>query len=288
MSIPSVDTKQEEVMTQDTEPLRLFTPLHIPHGKSVSAVSQTPILVRESAIIWAATPIFIQPTSSYGINVELSENLGQDFATGRNNLPDELKVRILSYLLVFDHSLGERHSLLYWSAASNRLMSCLRSTPEIANLAREIFYSKNIFFLKTHDGCFPNLKYPPTAINHYIRRLEILASVRRGTWLYLKYLANGRYGFKNLQHLKLIFDLAAVYVGANPEQTWFGAPDNEWSYPYNCEGIPLRRMLDSGVTFKCKGELRFGDDFNEDVDQEELKALAEDKVHFENGKKSGK
>jgi hypothetical protein len=75
--------------------------------------------------------------------------LGPAFAEGWDKLPDELKVRVLSCNLVAEDTISSEDTET--DADTERVINFhhhLWTTPEIASLSREIYYTKNTFLLQ--------------------------------------------------------------------------------------------------------------------------------------------
>jgi hypothetical protein len=82
----------------------------------------------------------------------------------------------------------------------------LKMTPEIATLAKRIYYTSSAIGLEVGLGFFIwiGLKYPSRTVNHLVHRLEV--GIRLGNpnqWSQLEKVANGRLGFQNLEHIQV-------------------------------------------------------------------------------------
>jgi hypothetical protein len=141
-----------------------------------------------------------------------TDTLGSDFARGWHKLPNELKTTILAFNLVC-HPVIIHRSALGDPGDVSSYGHQLRSTPEIAQLAREIYYTKNTFRLKKivrkeHTGhgrrtrihCFA---YPTHCPNVLIRSLEIHCGLVQSYCTHLRRLARSDYDFQNLCSIKI-------------------------------------------------------------------------------------
>ncbi|KAJ4360802.1 uncharacterized protein N0V89_001369 [Didymosphaeria variabile] len=130
-----------------------------------------------------------------------------NFVRGWNKLPLELRIHILEFNLIYIAPYKATED-----ATTSILLPYLRMTKEIADLAREIYFKKNVICLEVRrqDGRRRALRYPPPLSNRFIRRLEVeLAFIDFATsrfWPKIPDLASGRYGFPNLRflHIQLI------------------------------------------------------------------------------------
>ncbi|ORY10078.1 hypothetical protein BCR34DRAFT_588900 [Clohesyomyces aquaticus] len=82
-------------------------------------------------------------------------------------------------------------------------------TPEIAGLARQIFYGTNTFNLRVAPADLTlreTFKYPNHLVNDDIRKLTVKIVWNSDHKHFLSKLANGSYGFKNVQFIKVEVD----------------------------------------------------------------------------------
>lgn len=100
--------------------------------------------------IWSASPIrILQSRFTTRVPDEPASQLGASFASGWSKLPDELKIHILSFNLVSQDPLGESHGRhTIFKPETTFFRWHLRSTPEIARLSRDVYYSRNIIHLR--------------------------------------------------------------------------------------------------------------------------------------------
>lgn len=165
--------------------------LHLPNAKPTRLHSSAPIYIT------AENPVYIVPTTPPG----------PTFAAGWDKLSDELKVMILQNNLVLDHSIrGDA-----WNEdVAHALFPYLRMTPEIAGLAKEIFYSKNtfeilLFFLRSpHRDEEWVLKAPSSPFREIIRRIELMTEFWPAPFCIFPHLADYQSAFPALQHIHII------------------------------------------------------------------------------------
>ncbi|KAF2635717.1 hypothetical protein P280DRAFT_522837 [Massarina eburnea CBS 473.64] len=222
-------------------PVELLTTISFAPDTSMSIISATPILLNETSIIWSETPIMVKATAEELLTVQPHKILDPEFAVGWNKLPDELKVRILTYNVICEDKVSFNDQWGYTMGGNKDIISYCLMTPEIATLAREIFYSKNIFHVKALPlfewiGERRTLPLPPRSSLGLIRRLEVAVRVIGWEFTKLRKLTDGRWGFHNLQHIKLTVDLTQ-----HP-----GIPYSE---------IPC--ILGDGLFIQCDGEVDF-------------------------------
>jgi hypothetical protein len=113
----------------------------------ISVSSASPINVG-GITIWSATPLLISTTSS--IKLASTAPLGAGFVRGWNKLSDELKTRVLSNILTLERAIDVDNFHVVNDACPATIQiyfKCLRSTPELAALAKPVFYSRNTFII---------------------------------------------------------------------------------------------------------------------------------------------
>jgi hypothetical protein len=236
-------------------------------------------------MIWSQAPITIQVYPQSGAAVlELSKPLEPTFADGWNRFPDELKLRVLSNLLILDHNIDRHDPFIDPKSPERSLYSYLRMTPDIARLAKEIFYTKNIFFLEAHtddfggfDGHIQHKGYvyrefyarPNLATALFIRELEINIRLTNEEWSDLARIANGAYGFQNLRMVRLTIDLDHA-----------GIKDEDEVLYTILEAGNLVEDLDQ-IIFSCKGSIEYELSEFDLINNDELICIVEGLVHFD-------
>ncbi|KAF2249417.1 hypothetical protein BU26DRAFT_551148 [Trematosphaeria pertusa] len=246
------------------EPLQLFTPMTIPFGTSLTVTSLTSITVNGPIVIQSTAPITIKPTHATGVQIALSKDLGADFVHGWNKLPDELKVRILSFNLTRTSTFGYFDTMSCLRSLAKGILGYLCTTPEIAGLAREVFYSTNTFRLQPVRYSLPSgaptddlvLAYPSRGVNSRIRKLEIRVCLDDDEWPFLERLAEGAYGFENLQYVIVVVDISFVLYSSYAGGIYTDR---------RC--VNVVDILGDRVRFRNRGELEFR--FEEESEEED-------------------
>lgn len=156
--------------------------------------------------------------------------LGANFAHGWDKLPNELKVRILSFNLISYIPINAKsiavcqetqnskcrrtshsHPRPGRKSCSETLIHHLAMGSEIAEISKEIYYGRNIFYLEPtviRGGLSPpsmSFVFPPRAVNSHVRHIIISISIKDQEWDILTDLSSGVMGFGNLVKLEIIF-----------------------------------------------------------------------------------
>ncbi|KAF2875698.1 hypothetical protein BDV95DRAFT_603107 [Massariosphaeria phaeospora] len=221
-----------------SDPLRLSTAT-APSSKPVLAATQSDVV-----------------TSS-------TMTLGPDFARGWNTLPDELKVSVLSFNLTFKESIREID-------AKELFLRHLCMTPEIAGLAKKIYYSTNAFRLMVRQ-----FRFPKPSLAKFIRHLQLETDdFEFSTLQYTAKHCTTR--LPNLQSIKIIFT-CLNRLSAFPRRGI-----NQGDYVTD-----VGRLFPEITTFHCKGEVvvegaarirELDRDWNNDV--QSLQAMLESRFIF--------
>lgn len=125
------------------------------------------------------------------------------------SLPDEIKVVIIQHALppfkdgcvtyeTTTSKLLEDESL----SSVLQLIIPFAAVPDIATLAYEQFYSQNTVTISDSKG-WGHLRYPPRAINHFVRRLDVSILLNIENLKYIRKLGNGCMGFENLADIQI-------------------------------------------------------------------------------------
>jgi hypothetical protein len=231
------------------EPFRVFNPMALDSSRLGQEIySPSPITIG-NVTVWSATPIRIIGTrfSEYGlVHIEPTASLQPSFVKGWNTLPDELKERILwcSVVTGIPKENRETTDLIYHFEI---LMHHLRTTPEMAKLACDMYYKHNTFVLEPHsDFSLPwvfgrnrpkYLRYPKLSVNMLIRSVIFICGIYPAEWELLSRFARGDYGFENLRQLKLTF-LARDFLRRLHSFSQF-----------------LGTVVAGGLRFACEGDL---------------------------------
>ncbi|KAF2635674.1 hypothetical protein P280DRAFT_534640 [Massarina eburnea CBS 473.64] len=123
--------------SKSNKAIPLYVHQEIP-GEATTVISTPHEITINGIKFWSATPIHITPVEPTTIQ---SSAPASSFVTGWNNLPLELKIEVLSHNLVATKPLGVNDCTgSHIAPVTQNLYHHLRSTPEIAALATEIFY----------------------------------------------------------------------------------------------------------------------------------------------------
>ena len=211
MSAPTPETTsahaQGKTSGQDEEfgeVIEIHWPMEIPRQASFAVYSSQPLVISapSSMQIHAYTPVRIRSDSKLTISPAGPATPG--FAKGWSKLPTELKLEILRYNLLYPSPL--------WPANINtvirrELFPYLRMTPDIAEVAKSVFYQENKFVMQfTNSLHFPNsiLAKPPISIRPQLRHITFQTRLCEFDWQILRAMSGkDRAGFTGLVHLKV-------------------------------------------------------------------------------------
>ncbi|KAJ4348958.1 hypothetical protein N0V95_005006 [Ascochyta clinopodiicola] len=163
-----------------------------------------------------------------------TEQLGTDFADGWRKLPDELKIEVLKHNLVFSKPIAYRGNEWYLSNSNSIteseefdhdliLRHHIALGPEIATLALQVFYEKNVIKI-TQSRVVPT-RMPPLPVRCYIVHLKGSKLNAQQSWPLISKLAANALGFNSLRYLTLAFkvlkkdcyvDICQRHVGCMP------------------------------------------------------------------------
>ncbi|KAH7085356.1 hypothetical protein BKA63DRAFT_15703 [Paraphoma chrysanthemicola] len=171
------------------------------------------------------------------------------FAHGWLKLPVELKTLILHHTLVsptgiqtyYEHAyVNDTLQATRYITLAAVLRKHLAMGDGIARLAREVYYTQNVFIVKTTSaGLRYSICMPPHSLRSMIRRLEIQIYISQGNWAVLQRLAAGAYGFSGLRYVTV-----HVRWPESPNPVYFGLR-------------PEKRAAWEGVVFGCAGQVVF-------------------------------
>jgi hypothetical protein len=130
------------------------------------------------------------------------EELRDGFACGWNMLPEELKMRVLSFNLVEIKPIAKDESGRSATSRSN-LCKHLAMGPEIARLALEVYYTKNRFALEAQSG---RIQLPPLAVRSLIRSVILTVRCGTGPWRTVESFASGKYRLTNVLYIVVRFN----------------------------------------------------------------------------------
>ncbi|KAF2449796.1 hypothetical protein P171DRAFT_517438 [Karstenula rhodostoma CBS 690.94] len=229
--------------------VRVHTPMTLKENTTHKLSSPYGIIVG-GIKLWSATPIHISPLDE-DVDVLPVEKLGNDFSAGWNKLPIELKLMIVSFVVADPMPLGYLDCDPRSEYGANWCyLELLRSTPEIAELAKEAFYSVNAFRVVTIIAFNPNrvLKRPPREFSNRIRHLEIRIghNVPCG---FLKKLSSQNSEFPRLEYVTI-----HVTVSGRRGGVWFKF-NNDQKINFSCAGNFVVDMRTRNVRTKDKIEV---------------------------------
>ncbi|KAF2114249.1 hypothetical protein BDV96DRAFT_600964 [Lophiotrema nucula] len=149
-----------------------------------------------------------------------SASLGTAFVGGWRKLPDELRVKILSSVLIYDRFL--RPCLYIRDCLHTGDLIALASCRETSALAKEVFFTNNTLMLR-NEPCFLGLVLPRLQSNlRHIRRLQVQLCLIADDWRFLASVASSSPEFVNLRHLSVTFQ-EGVFNNSGQFLIWFAA-----------------------------------------------------------------
>jgi hypothetical protein len=228
-----VSQSSDDAGNKEPEVITLLTPLLVPAKVKLSVLSAYPIHVYYPKDT-QSPPLQIQSSAPVvfgngdaAVYLVPDAPLGLEFVAGWTKLPDELKVLILAQNLVFDESVRFRN----WKEITERvLFPHLRMTPEIANLAREVFYTQNEFQLfrggdrviHIHQGImWRRFLKPPN--RDMVRHVKVPIMLYQDDLGAISATSKTIPGFSSVKHLRLVLYLHVPWKGNN----WEGLLKNE-------------------------------------------------------------
>jgi hypothetical protein len=202
--------------TADT-PLPVTTGLTLCEGSWLWATSPVPIKLITHHRFVDNYESALEVTCSQAVRLHVQANasiiptgaLGEGFATGWTKLPVQLKLRILAANLTFPDPISSGP----W-ASQHVLYHHLSLTPEIATLAKEVYYGSNVFRIRRYSTPLGNgrvfasnaIDLPPAQDRHLIRRLAYQFVLLPPSYdlTLMRELSLQEKGFTNLQHVVLV------------------------------------------------------------------------------------
>ncbi|KAF2824634.1 hypothetical protein CC86DRAFT_371200 [Ophiobolus disseminans] len=181
--------------------VHLTTPMSINPGNEINVICDAPIKIElpsgEHLYMSAGTATALKaPVKMY---LSPTSNLGPDFARGWNSLPDELKVMVLQRSLVRRDGYVRCHDESPARPLGDVLRQHLAMTPDIARLAHDVFYSRNLFSIR--GSHIP--KIPPLNARHVIRRIRLVVKLTTDGWNLVQSVNSG--GFTSLKWIYVMF-----------------------------------------------------------------------------------
>ncbi|KAH7392076.1 hypothetical protein DE146DRAFT_757825 [Phaeosphaeria sp. MPI-PUGE-AT-0046c] len=163
------------------------------------------------------------------------------FLDSWRTLPEEIRVAIIQYALppfkdrCITHEMTGSKTLADESLSSVlQLITPFASVPDIATLAYEQLYSENTVAISDSKS-WGHLRYPPRAVNHFVRRLDISILLNIKKLDYIRKLGNGYMGFENLADIQIHIagDEAEVELGGELQTStiWLVKQDeSDWEF----------------------------------------------------------
>ncbi|KAF2249524.1 hypothetical protein BU26DRAFT_565169 [Trematosphaeria pertusa] len=202
--------------TPNQTALVIYWPMNIAANTSLWLSCNGPLEIKsvgvtERLLVQSSSPILINTKSC----IDIVPPLTSGFVKGWHKLPDELKLQVLEHNVLVSGLIGG--SAQPDQVKEKHLFPYLRMTPEIAALAKEIFYTKNAFAINRTSG-FPHspfglddgpcyLSYPKRPLSDQLRFVTFATSMHQADFDLLARLANGEFGFRNLQHVTILYNI---------------------------------------------------------------------------------
>ena len=143
------------------------------------------------------------------------------------NLPEELKIEVLSHILQLDDT-------FFWDCKANTLrlmdldveiaqcpaisdlgvLSLLSAPGELSRLSTELFYSRNRFlvgFGASHMTLDLKRHHPKPHIGRFIRELGFVHDITVEAWMFLMQIADGSLGYDSLRVLHVVLHVPETY-----------------------------------------------------------------------------
>ncbi|KAF2635719.1 hypothetical protein P280DRAFT_473632 [Massarina eburnea CBS 473.64] len=281
-AISSVRPVKDEADVQQSpahRPVKIHHPHQMLRSETIDILSPTPIQVAPGVFISSASPITITTSKSAITLLAPTERLGTGFGRGWNKLPVELKLHILRYnvsaqegyantscsfceMPIFNDKVhvgcpyirnGKwlNRSCDFDVMKEKKLYRYMRLTPEIAALAKEIFYGTHIFEFMYH--------LPPMLClrerNRFVRRLNLVEismseNSSPSPWEILSNLSKKQYGFTNLSRIHITF--AAEFIADTFNNYCISA--EETLLPHNpMMNYSIERRMAASIQFPCEG-----------------------------------
>jgi hypothetical protein len=212
--------------------IKLFTPMTLPAYADFGIVSDSPFRVHIPGVnlvaYFTTTSLFVNMNKP--VWIEPIAPLGPGFATRWNTLPTELKEMVLESDLIVENAIWRKP----WPKRKDEwkrlappwvqtLCAYLLMTPEIATLAKEVFWKKNRFVLdcaviSKPSGRPPNIRLKSPQVPHpnFLRRIQYkLVQNSSCTSDKLKFLNRSLSGFPRLQDLRILMQFQHHWVNNN-------------------------------------------------------------------------
>jgi hypothetical protein len=244
------NVKSVEGDAKENVALRIYTPMTM-SGTNLGLEIYSPLPITINGVtIFSAAPIRII-SAKYPkrdqVRIESAAGLNPAFIQGWNALPDELKTKVLSFNLINPETID--NGIMPYTSQFRGLLHHLRTTPVIAGLAREIYYTQNVFLLEptaytilerqrplpVGRYCF---LYPAASVNALIRSVEFLCGLDAAPWLFLTRFGRGSYGFGDVRYITVTLRASYLHI----------------CYPEDFDNF-FENAVGEGLRFGCEGHV---------------------------------
>ncbi|KAF3036256.1 hypothetical protein E8E11_002599 [Didymella keratinophila] len=233
------------------EVVKTLWPMTIPAHADFQFTSPFPLKVSSAhSAVFTLTldaPVLISPTQP--INIESAGVLSAGFARGWCRLPVELKLDILRHGVI-------RHSTI-WPANANRAMhdslfSYLQMTPEIAALARQLYFAENSFVILAPQEEFTMFRgWPPSSVRSLLRKITLMTWLEPRDNTNIEAIADERLGLDSLAHVEVRCSVVKFV------RSWFPRDGNDVNMKVDAWSTQLSTRLPPEVCFKPRGKIAF-------------------------------
>jgi hypothetical protein len=247
--------------TQLGEVIEIHWPMDLPKHASFAVYSSQPLAISApcSMEIQACTPIRIRCDSKLTISPAGPATPG--FVRGWLKLPTELKLQVLRHNLLFPSPIWPSNIN---TVTRRELLPYLRMTPDIAEIAKSVFYQENRFIMQFSSST-PNsgstLARPPMSVRPQLRRITFLTCLTSLDWHMLRMISRkDRAGFSGLFHLTircLSYETAASIMLSEHQGEAHKISRFEDEYRAR-RGEPVRFLFDGEVVYDRSGFVTTG------------------------------
>ncbi|KAF1834806.1 hypothetical protein BDW02DRAFT_597930 [Decorospora gaudefroyi] len=253
-----------EISLRDREVIEIHWPMIIPERASFVVSSSQPLEVFTTwpIKIHALSPVHIWCDRKLKIMPAGPATPG--FARGWAKLPNELKLAILRCNLVFPASI--------WPANVNtvirtELLPYLRMTPDIAEIARTVFFQENRFIMQfspSTAAAVSLLARPSISMRPLFRRITVLTRLSSLDWQIIRLMSKPlRAGFTNLVHLRvrcLVWEITEHLIGPSdmPHNRTKELIEQKEQQFRARRGPAIKLPFDGAITFDISGHIPTG------------------------------
>ncbi|KAK1915972.1 hypothetical protein P3342_003787 [Pyrenophora teres f. teres] len=272
MATASMSKSQERLLIQNTtmnlghtsemalsarETVPIHWPMTIPEYANFAICSSQPVRLCApgSMQVHATSPIHI--CCNRRLYVIPAGVPTPGFARGWLKLPVELKLAILRCNLIFSVSIWPSNAN---AVIRNHLLPYLRMTPDIAEIAKLVFYQENRFIIQfspSMPGCNTAVVKPPMPVRSQLRHIKFLTRLTVLDWKILREISGegDRVGFRNIVHLEvrcLLKEAAMDYMSNGRFKQKNDVEASEEDHHY-LQGPPIRFPFDGVVLYDMFG-----------------------------------